>query len=201
MSRFLWRLLIVVAAAAVAAASLVLWLSPDPWYHAQEVLGGGRYRSYDTMIREVAAEHGVDPLLIKAIVWRESTFHPDKVGTSGERGLMQVTEGAASDWARVEKVETFVPTDLFDPRTNLQVGTWYFARAWERWKAKDDPLPFALAEYNAGRSRVDRWIASTNMGDKATAEDLLGAMDFPSTRRYVEDISARYRIYRQRAEL
>ena len=184
----------------MTAATVVLWLSPDPLYHAREFIGSGRYHAYDGLIHEAAARYNVDPLLIKAIVWRESAFHPEKVGSSGERGLMQVTEAAATDWARAEKIETFVPTDLFDPRTNLQVGVWYFAKACERWKEKDDPIPFALGEYNAGRSRVDRWIALTNMGEKASAEDLLGAIDFPTTRRYISEITARYRFYQERAE-
>jgi len=199
-SRFLWRFVFVVGFAAVTAASVVLWLSPDPLYHAREFVGSARYRAYDELIREVSGKYDIDPLLIKAIVWRESAFHPEKVGSSGERGLMQVTEAAAADWARAEKIETFVPTDLFDARTNLQAGTWYFSKAWERWKGKDDPLPFALAEYNAGRSRVDRWIAATNMGDKATADDLLGVIDFPLTRRYIDEITARYRFYQERAD-
>jgi soluble lytic murein transglycosylase len=198
--RFTWRFVLVVGSAVVTAASIVLWLSPDPLYHAQEFVGNSRYRAYDRLIRQVSTKRGLDPLLIKAIVWRESAFHPEKVGTSGERGLMQVTERAAADWARAEKIETFVPTDLFDARTNLEVGVWYFSKAWERWKQKDDPIPFALAEYNAGRSRVDRWIVSTNMGDKATAEDLLAVIDFPTTQRYIQEITARYHYYQDRAE-
>jgi soluble lytic murein transglycosylase len=200
MFRFLRRLLLVLVLAAVSAAALLIWLSPDPVYSAQELTAFGRYASYDTLIRETARKHDIDPALIKALIWRESAFHPDKVGTAGERGLMQIGEAAATDWARATKIETFVPTDLFEPRTNLDAGTWYLRRAMERWKAKDDPVPFALAEYNAGASRLDRWIASTGVGAKADARDLINAIDFPGTRRYVEEISSRANFYRTRAE-
>jgi len=200
MSRFLWRFFFILTFAALTAGSVVLWLSPDPFYHAQEFLALGRYQSFDASIRAAAARHGVDPLLVKAVVWCESRFHPDKVGGAGERGLMQITEPAASDWAKAEKMETFVPTDLFDAKTNLDAGVWYLAKALERWKAKDDPVPFALAEYNAGRTRVDRWLAATNMGEQATADDFLAAIDFPGTRRYIADIMGRHRYYRTRAE-
>lgn len=195
---FLRKVIVVLVLSALTAAGLVLWLSPDPAYEAGEWLGGSRYWAYDDMIREIAEKRGMDPMLIKAIAWRESSFHPDKVGTSGERGLMQVSEAAAQDWAKAEKVETFVGTDLFDPKTNIEVGTWYFAKAFERWKSKANPLPFALAEYNAGRSRVDRWVAATNLGEVATAEDFLRVLDFPTTRRYIETICARYRFYQDR---
>ena len=196
MVRFFKRFVIVLVLAALAAAAWVLCKSPDPSYTFYSWAAGSRYSRYDQTIADVANKHGLDPLLVKAIVWRESAFHPDKLGTVGERGLMQVGEAAAADWAKAEKIETFMPTDLFDPKTNLEVGTWYFKKALDRWKQKDDPVPFALAEYNAGRVRVDRWVAETRR-EQPTARDLIGAIDFPTTRRYVDDIIARYRLYQQ----
>jgi soluble lytic murein transglycosylase len=83
----------------------------------------------------------------------------------------------------------------------MEVGTWYFAKALERWKAKADPVPFALADYNAGRGRVDRWIAATGRGEDAQAEDLMRVIDFPTTRRYIEAITARYRFYKERGRM
>jgi soluble lytic murein transglycosylase len=198
MFRFLSRLVLVLAFAALTAAGLLIWLSPDPLYAAQELTALGRYSAHDELIRSVADKEGVDPALLKAIIWRESAFHADKMGAAGERGLMQVGEAAATDWARARKIETFIPTDLFDPRTNLEAGAWYLRRGLEKWKAKTDPVPFALAEYNAGPSRVDRWIAASGAGLQADAHDLLTAMDIGSTRRYVEDIVARHRFYRAR---
>ncbi len=50
------------------------------------------------------------------------------------------------DWARVEKVPNFVPTDLFDPKVNIEVGTWYLKRALDHWAARMMPCRFALAE-------------------------------------------------------
>ncbi len=197
MARFLKRLTLALLLAALAASSWVLCNSDDPTYTFYSWIAGSRYDRYDAMIRDLGKKHGLDPLLIKAIVWRESGFHPDKLGTVGERGLMQVGEAAAKDWAAAEKIETFMPTDLFDPKTNLEVGTWYFKKALDRWKQKDDPLPFALAEYNAGRARVDRWIQESGRGSEATSRDLMLAIDFPTTRRYVEDIMARHHSYQQ----
>jgi soluble lytic murein transglycosylase len=201
MFRFLRKLVLVLIGAAIVAAGLLIWLSPDPLYAAQELTALGRYSGYDDLIVASAKKHGVDVSLVKAMVWRESAFHGDKVGASGERGLMQVGEAAASEWARAGKIETFIATDLFDPRTNLDAGTWYLSRALEKWKEKDDPVPFALAEYNAGASRVDRWIAASGAGPKADAHDLVNAMDFPTTRRYVEDIVARQKFYQLRGGL
>jgi soluble lytic murein transglycosylase len=195
MVRFVQRFLLAVLLAAVTAVGVVLWMAPDPTYRLQSWLAGSRYSQYDALIEDLARKHGVDPLLIKAITWRESAFQTEKVGTSGERGLMQVGEAAARDWAKASKIETFVPTDLFDPKTNLDAGSWYFKKALDRWKQKADPIPFALAEYNAGHQRVERWITDSGRGENATAADLLKAIDFPSTRKYIIDITARYQFY------
>ena len=199
MIRFCKKVFVLLVFAALTAVGLVLWTAPDPEYQLQSWLALGRFSTYDAMIADAARKHGLDPLLVKAMVWRESAFDPSKVGTSGERGLMQVGEAAAQDWATAEKIETFVPTDLFDAKTNLEVGTWYLKKALERWKAKANPVPFALAEYNAGRVRVDRWIAETERGEQAGAEHLMRAIDFPTTRKYIEDITARQRFYAERA--
>ncbi|MGV3532851.1 MAG: lytic transglycosylase domain-containing protein [Chthoniobacteraceae bacterium] len=199
MPRFLRTLLLVVILAAIAAVGLVLWLSPDPRYSLTSWYYGDRFHMYDREIHEVARKHEIDPLLVKAVIWRESRFHPDKVGGAGERGLMQVTEAAAQDWVRAEKIENFAPTDLFDARTNITVGTWYLSKAMERYKERENPVPFALAEYNAGKSRVDRWVTESKMGAQATSGDLLKVMDYPTTKKYIGDITRRYEIYKREA--
>ena len=195
MIRFFPKVFVLVFCAALTAAGLTLCTSSDPIYKLQSWLALGRYSAHDALISAAAKKRGLDPLLVKAMVWRESAFDPTKIGTSGERGLMQVGEAAAQDWAKAEKIETFVKTDLFDAKTNLDVGTWYLQRSLDRWKAKENPLPFALAEYNAGHTRVVRWIEATGRGDAATADELLRAMDFPTTRNYIDDITARQRFY------
>jgi len=180
---------------AVAAAALVL-THPDPPYRLGELATFGRYDEYDNEIAAVAARNDVDPLLVKAVVWQESRFRPDMLGGHGERGLMQVTEPAAQDWVDANGIETFVPTDLLDPNTNLEVGTWYLAQALRHWASQEDPLPFALGEYNAGRSRVKRWSGGTQM----SAKELAAAMDIASTRAYVAAVRDRYEYYKRTGE-
>ena len=176
--------------AANVALGVVLWRSPDPGYRMQEILAFGRYSEHDELIAEAAKKHGVDPLLIKSVIWRESRFTPTKVGTSSERGLMQVGEAAARDWAAAHKIEVVVYADLVDAGTNIDAGTWYLSRALEHWKDRDYPVSFALAEYNAGRSRVEKWAA-----DGANAKVMLRAASGGSAGQYVDDVVRRYRRY------
>jgi soluble lytic murein transglycosylase len=199
MKKFLVATLVALAVLATAAC-VYFMSSEDPSYRLRETLFAWRYRKYDDLIRQASARYGVAPELIKAVIWRESQFQPDKVGAQGERGLMQITESAATDWARAEKIQTFVSSDLFDPKVNIEAGTWYLKRALSHWSSKDNPLPFALAEYNAGRSRVRRWVQDSGMGDTAGALDLQAAMDFPTTKSYIAAIIARYDFYKRRGE-
>jgi soluble lytic murein transglycosylase len=197
----LGKLIAVLALAALAAAGIVLWHSADSLYTIQEWLNYSRFSRYDKIIAEVGKKRQIDPMLIKAIIWRESSFHPDKVGKNGERGLMQVTVAAAKEWAKAERQADFVESDLFKPRTNIEAGTWYLKQALQRWSTKDDALPFALAEYNAGRSRVNQWIDQTNMGEKTSANDLRESIPYRSTRAYIDTILKRYNLYKQRGYL
>lgn len=181
-------------------AGIWLWAGHDENYLLQKFFFQARYDRYDELIAQAAGRYGVSPSLVKAIIWRESRFQPDMQGTHGERGLMQITEGAAADWAKSEKIETFLPTDLLDPKTNIDAGTWYLAKALKHWADKDDPVPFALAEYNAGRTRVKRWEKNSGMGEGFGAENLHSIMDFPATRSYIRSIVSRYLDFKQREE-
>ena len=113
---------------------------------------------FDAIIGATAARHNVDPLLIKAMVWHESRFRPLAQGKDGEIGLMQVKMDVVRDWARARGVKTPRRADVFDPYVNIEIGTWYFARAFRKWSRSSHALLLALGEYNAGPGRVRRWI-------------------------------------------
>jgi soluble lytic murein transglycosylase len=153
---------------------------------------GHREHSQDAVILTAGAHHGVDPALIKAVVWRESWFDPKARGSSGEIGLMQIREPTARDWATAERAPGFTHPQLFDPGKNTECGAWYLRRLLYRYQGTDNPLPYALAAYNAGPSHVARWrtgSASTN------SAEFLRRLDFPGTRRYVQTVMKRYQHY------
>ena len=131
MSRFFFKLIICLLLAGAAGLVYLSMKSGDPLYALYEFISPARFHQHDALIRAVAAEHQLDPMLVKAVVWRESRFDAQKFGTAGERGLMQVSEKAAGEWARETKVENFRVEELFDPKTNLEAGTWYLRRAIE----------------------------------------------------------------------
>jgi soluble lytic murein transglycosylase len=200
MMQFFFKLILCVLLAVAAAFAYIAVKSGDPLYTFYEWMSPARFHQYDRLIRSVALEHHLDPMLVKAVVWRESRFDPKKHGSHGERGLMQVSERAANEWARETKITGFQPDRLFEPKTNLEAGTWYLRRAMEHWDHQSDPIPFALAEYNAGASRAQRWSGGSELAD-ISEHQFLEKIDFPATRRYVESIINRYRFYQHRGRM
>jgi soluble lytic murein transglycosylase-like protein len=73
-------------------------------------------------------------------------------------------------------------------------------RAFEHWAAQSDPISFALAEYNAGASRVERWSGGSGATD-IPVKQFLQNIDFPGTRKYVDSIIERYQFYQRRAQM
>lgn len=200
MFRFLLKLIICLGLAIAAGLFLLALRSGDVIYSAYEWISPARFHQFDNLIRTVATEHQLDPMLVKAVVWRESRFDPKKRGSHGERGLMQVSEVAANEWARENKVAGFNPDQLFEPKTNLEAGTWYLHRAMEHWNHQSDPSAFALAEYNAGASRAQRWSGGKGLTE-IPERQFLQKIDFPATRRYVESIIDRYKFYQRRGRM
>jgi soluble lytic murein transglycosylase len=171
------------AAAVLAGLGLGLWR-----WHSQRRIE----HSQDDVILAAAARYGVDAGLVKAVVWRESGFNPNARGRAGEIGLMQITDAAAQEWAESAGVYPLPESHLFNPRTNLLAGTWYLGKLLRRYAATDDPRPFALADYNAGRANALKWM----QGDaRYRAKAFRSAIGFESTRRYVDAVLARRSRY------
>ena len=198
--RFFLKVIICCLLAAAAGTAYLAMRSGDTAYTVHEWLSPARFQQYDGLVRATATQHGLDPMLVKAVVWRESRFDPQKFGSAGERGLMQVTERAAREWARETRVENFRVEELFDPKVNLQAGSWYLARALQHWKTQSDPIPFGLAEYNAGASRAQRWAGGEGSG-QISASEFRERIDFPGTRNYLETVLARLEFYQRRGAM
>ncbi|MCX6928251.1 MAG: lytic transglycosylase domain-containing protein [Verrucomicrobia bacterium] len=150
-------------------------------------------RSQDGPIRAAARRYNVPPALIKAIVWRESRFHPGARGRAEEIGLMQLREEAAREWASAEHLDTFEHEHCFDPVTNTLAGTFYLKKLLGRYQQTDNPLPYALADYNAGRGNVLKWNQGAATTNSAVFIQQIG---FPGTRDYVRSVMLRYAHYR-----
>lgn len=148
---------------------------------------------YDKIICEAAVHHDISPALVKAVVWKESRFDSQARGRAGEYGLMQIRDAAAYEWAASERLRVFHPVLLLDPRTNTRVGAWYLHKLMRRYTNSDNPVVYALADYNAGRGNVLRWYKGEATTNSAAFLELI---DFPSTAKYITGILQKQVDYR-----
>jgi soluble lytic murein transglycosylase len=106
---------------------------------------------------------------------------------------MQLREEAAQEWADAERLDKFAHEHCLDPGTNTMAGAFYLHKLLKRYRNADDPVPFALADYNAGRANVLKWLTGPAATNSAVFIEQIG---FPSTREYVKVIMRRAKRYR-----
>ena len=80
---FLLKLILCLLLAVVAGFTCLAVRSGDAFYSFYEWVSPARFQQYDKLMSLVAAEHKLDPMLVKAVVWRESRFDQRKVGSAG----------------------------------------------------------------------------------------------------------------------
>jgi soluble lytic murein transglycosylase len=148
--------------------------------------------SQDKNILAASRKYDVDPALVKAVVWRESRFNPRARGTKDEVGLMQIMENTGREWAGERRVSSFSEYILFEPAQNIDCGTWYLGKLLRRYAKTDDPVPYALADYNAGRGNVLKWIKDDAATNSAV---FIEQIRFPSTHDYVRSVMLRRERY------
>jgi soluble lytic murein transglycosylase len=130
---------------------------------------------HEDIIRQQAAEKGVPPDLIAAVIYSESRFR-DQTSKAGARGLMQITPATAKLIEKLSGGQTFKFEDLSDPDINIRYGTFFLRYLIEKFGGNDVA---ALAAYNAGENNVVAWG-----GSNLRLDDI----PFPETRGYVEDV-------------
>jgi len=138
-------------------------------------ISGANKRTLRPMIDGIAKRHGVDKDLVHAVIAAESGYNPKAVSPAGAIGLMQVMPATAADYG-VASADA-----LFDPETNVKVGT----RHLKRLISKYGSVGHAVAAYNAGEGAFE--------GNKA--------MTYPETRRYAVQVIDFYRRSKGKAPL
>lgn len=123
----------------------------------------------DSYIADAGRRNGVDPVLLYAIMHRESSFKRFAVSNKGARGLMQLMPATAV---------RFGVRDIFDPAQNVEGGARYVRFLLDRFNGD---VRLALAGYNAGEGAVDKYR---------------GVPPYSETQEYVRRIGERYALMR-----
>ena len=140
-------------------------------------------------IRAAALRRSLDPWLICAVILQESAFNPLAVSKAGALGLMQILPDTGRDLARELDEGAWDRQRLLDPRLNVLFGTVYLSELIDRYDGRVEP---ALAAYNAGASRADRWWPASGRDPERFVEDI----PFIETRLYVKRILSQWWMYR-----
>jgi soluble lytic murein transglycosylase-like protein len=162
-------LLVAPAAAAVAGAAAGLETPPPG------KVSGSNKSALKPMIDGIAKRHGVDKDLVHAVIAAESGYDARAVSPAGAIGLMQVMPATAADYGVASA------GDLFDPETNVKVGTRHLKRLITKYRS----IGHAVAAYNAGEGALE-----ANR-----------AMTYPETRRYAVQVIEHYRRNKGKAPL
>lgn len=153
---------------------------------------GSQESRFDSEILKAAQQYKVNPALVKAVIWKESRFRPHALGTVGERGLMQIRDLTAQEWCRDNRISGYHSDHLFNPQTNIYIGTWYLGKLLKRYSRTDNPLPYALCDYNAGRTKVLQWASGSASTNSA---HFIDQITYPSTKIYVHKVTKQVKKY------
>ncbi len=140
-------------------------------------------------IASSAKANGLDPALVAGLIRQESSFNPHAVSPAGARGLMQLMPDVGRAIARSRGIRNLETERLFDPNLNIQLGTTHL-RALIR-ADRDDA--HTLAAYNAGESRLARWLKKSGASDP---ELFTERIPFVETRDYVRAVIRNKAFYR-----
>jgi soluble lytic murein transglycosylase len=186
LQRRLGWLLAAVVVAGIAVAAIV---APGVDKAVKEIALPLRH---EDIIRQQAADKGLDPALIAGVIYTESRFR-DQTSHAGAKGLMQLLPSTADDIARKSGGTAFEQGDLADPQVNISYGAFYLRYLLRRYGGNE---VLAIAAYNAGQGKVDEWIfAARHRGEQF---DHTRHIPFPETRHYVEQVLKMRGLYRER---
>ena len=99
---------------------------------------------YGEIISSMSEAHGVDPMLVRALIQVESGYRPRARSRKGAMGLMQLMPSTAREY----KVR-----NPFEPKANIEAGIKHLKSLIDKFERLD----LSLAAYNAGPGAVKKF--------------------------------------------
>jgi soluble lytic murein transglycosylase len=144
---------------------------------------------YWELIKKHSQTYDLDPYLVAALIAQESTFDPGIKSVANAWGLMQVVPATGRRLARSLGIRRFTTQSLTVPETNIRLGTLHFSRLVRQFGG----IVYALASYNAGETRVVRWM---NERPNIDEDEFIDDIPYPETQNYVKRILGTAEDYR-----
>jgi soluble lytic murein transglycosylase len=145
---------------------------------------------YGDIVRESARRAGLDPFFVAAVIREESSYDARARSWVGAIGLMQLMPETARLVAAETGLRLAEPAGLWEPPVNIALGAHYLAQLRGRFQ---EPL-LAVASYNAGPHRVQRWLRDLRHAD---LEEFVDQIPFDETRAFVKRVFSSWHHYRR----
>lgn len=147
---------------------------------------------YMEIIESASERYSIDPYLVLAIIKVESNFNKEAMSSSDAKGLMQVMNSTAE-----EEIDTINSVDssnydIYDPYTNIEIGTKYFSELVSRY---DGNIYIAICAYNAGLGNVDKWFEKP-YNQYTDFESTQENIQFSETKTYLSKVIDSYNSYK-----
>lgn len=136
-----------------------------------------------------ARANGLDPALVAGLIRQESSFNPRATSPVGARGLMQLMPDVGRALAKSRRIPNLSADRLYEPPLNIQLGTAHLAGLFRG----NREVVQALAAYNAGESRLARWMKKAGSADP---ELFTERIPYVETRDYVRSVVRNRAFYR-----
>lgn len=173
----LLQLIIIVAAICI----VVLWIYRNIVYP----------RKYKDIVEQACEIYNVDPNLIYSVIKQESKFNESAVSHSGAKGLMQLMDATAQDMAENINSIDKDNLDIYDPHTNIFLGTKYISYLINHF---DGNYYLAIVAYNAGMGNTKDWIAE-DYTEYSTFSDVYECVEYTETKNYLNNVIKNYNYY------
>lgn len=148
--------------------------------------------AYPTLFKTSTNDKDITVSFAMAIARQESAWNPQAQSPVGARGLMQLMPATAKQTAKKNQMTHYSNvSQLFDPQTNIQLGTNYLEYTYQMFGRN---RILAAAAYNAGPNRVNTWL--NNSAGRLDAVAFVESIPFTETRGYVKNVLAYDLFYR-----
>jgi len=168
-------------------------LAADQGWHRMAIDAAAKAKAWDALdlrfpmpYQETFSHYGtvqrVPHTELMAIARRESAFYPEARSPVGARGLMQIMPATGKQVAS-QLGRPHSTSALYDVEHNVLLGSAYYRQLLDRF---DGNRIFALAAYNAGPHRVDRWRKKSD--GSVPVEVWVETIPYKETRNYVQAV-------------
>lgn len=170
------RTIIIISILILAALISFVWLGAE-----RQILLKSYPLEFEEYVEKYAEKYAVPQSVIYGVIKVESNFKSDAVSKKGAIGLMQITPETFEWLCMSEPYENASADLLYNPEINIHYGTLFLSLLYSEFGTWDN----AFAAYNAGRTRVNGWLADERYSENGRLTDI----PFPETADYVVKVA------------